>query len=171
MIKFNTGKFNTKQEAITLSCKYKINSKVKANLTFSTKISAKSKSNTKCNVTYVRVRKITPNKVQIETKCNIKYVRIRKISLVKVKIKTKVKATYKAYEVKKLTFTNAGFEPGDIIEIDNKNFSVTKNKENILDLTNCEFFNLNPDKNVIIYKDDISVRKIQVTSIHTNYYL
>lgn len=171
MIKFNTGKFNTKQEAITLSCKFKINSKVKGDITFSTRISAKSKSNTKCNVTYVRVRKITPNKVQIETKCNITYVRVRNPKPTKVKINSKVKSTYKAYEVKKLIFNNAGFEPGDIIEIDNKNYSVTKNKENILDLTNCEFFNLNPDKNVIIYKDDVSERKIQVTSIHTNYYL
>lgn len=171
MIKFNTGKFNTKQDALTLSCKYKINSKVKVNLTFLTKISAKSKSDTKCNFTYVRVRKITPNKVQIETKCNITYVRVRNPKPNKVKIYSKVNADYKAYEVKKLIFENAGFEPGDIIEIDNKHFSTTKNKENILNLTNCEFFNLNPDSNIIIYKDDVAERKIQVTSIHTNYYL
>ncbi len=168
-IKFNRTKIGTSANYIELESNIKAKSKVTSRISSSFELSANVRAKSKVISNYERVQECV-SKTIVKSKQNSNYVKVQ-FTNATLKSSSKQTANYNAYEIKEVNLSNLSFEPSDVIEIDFENYTITKNKENILDKFEGDFFKLAPGENTIIYTDDAEERKVFVQSTHTNYYL
>lgn len=72
--------------------------------------------------------------------------------------------------VEKLTFTGE-FAPGDVIKIDSKLLTFTKNHQNALENMEGDFLNINQGQNLVTYTDTQTNRTVRMRITHRDKYV